>query len=328
MPKSENMPGNKMIRFALVCLLPAILGIYSCEKVEKGFLSDSIYYIENPFTVQQGITTTSATLVADGSTNPLKVTLLSIRDKKTGAKIDSLFLTPKMMSTYTGGITYEDSTLALLKAKLKDSMVAPFSINSIGGRLQFTQTTLYVDPGSYTIDVKVSNIKGERTLQDACNIIVTPIATIDTITYKSWTTADAAGTFYTLPATLQMDVKHDAQGPGKIIFQWKDKNGHFFNPAAGEVYGRDQRPSFRHWDPYYQEVKTDTSIEYEYPQGVPEFPVFAVSSVGFNDGICYYRVDRKYTDIGLHVNTVSAIKYYVTRGSYTVTYYLNNVERK
>lgn len=322
------MLSNKINRLIPTCLLLAILGIYSCEKVEKGFLSDSIYYIENPFTIQQGITATSSTLVADGSTNPLRVVLAGIRNKKNNAKADSMFITPQMMSTYTDAVTYEDSTLAKLKAKLRDSLVAPFSINPIGGRLQFTQTSLFIDPGSYSIDVAVSNVKGEKTLRDACNIIVTPMTTIDTLLYKSWTTADAAGNFYSLPDNLQMDITHNGQGPNKIIFQWKDKNGDFFNPAAGEVYGRDQRPSFKHWDPYYPEVKTTTTIEYEYPQGIPELPAFPSTAIGFDNGICYYRVDMKYTDIGLHVNTVSSIKYYVTKGTYTITYYLNNVVRK
>lgn len=319
------MLSNKINRLAFLCLL---LAFYSCEKVEKGFLSDSIYYIENPFTVQQGITTTSSTLVADGSTSPLKVVLVGIRDKKNNAKADSMFTKPQLMSTYTAAVTYEDSTLAKLKAKLRDSLVAPFSINPLGGRLQFTQTSLFIEPGSYSLDVAVSNIKGEKTLKDACNIIVTPLTTIDTLLYKSWTTADAAENFYPQLDALQMDITHDGQGPNKIIFQWKDKNGEFFNPAAGEVYGRAQRPSFKHWDPYYPEVKTPTTIEYEYPQGIPELPAFPSTAIGFDNGICYYRVDMKHTDIGLHVNTVSSIKYYVTKGTYTITYYLNNVVRK
>lgn len=299
-----------------------------CQKIEKGFLSDSIYYVENPFVVQQGITATSATLVADGSTNPLHVKLLGIRDQKTGAGADSMFLKPQLMSTYLSAISYTDSTLALLKAKLKDSLVAPFSVNGIGGRLQFTQTTKFVDPGVYTIDVGVSNIKGEKILRNACDIHIIPATTDDTLTYKSWTTMDDAGTFYTPATTLQMDIVRVGQGPDKIIFRWKDKNGVFFNPAKGEVKPRAGRPYFAHWDPYYPEVKTDSSIEYQYPQGVPEFPVYPATSIGYDNGICYYQVQKNAADIGQYINTVSSIKYFTTRGTYIITYYLTNAARK
>src|SRR6266540_786348 len=105
---------------------------YGCKKQEVGFLSDNLYYLENPFMVQQGITTTSSSMVADGSSLPLKTTLLAIKNKTTGKRVDSMFLKPQTITVYTGTVTYNDTTEALLRAKLKDSVVAPFSINSLG----------------------------------------------------------------------------------------------------------------------------------------------------------------------------------------------------
>ena len=63
----------------------------ACKKQASGFLSDNLYYLENPFPVPQGVTTVSGSMVADGSTAPMKVTLLGVREKKGGKSADSAF---------------------------------------------------------------------------------------------------------------------------------------------------------------------------------------------------------------------------------------------
>jgi hypothetical protein len=304
---------------------------WSCQKITHGYLSDDVFYQVNPFYVQQGITTVSSSLVTNGSTDPLNVKLLKITDVSTGADADSLFLKPQMMRTFTGTPTSDDSTLDLLNAKLKDSTVAPFSVNAIGGRLQFTQSDLFIDTGTYSMDIQISNVRGTKTLPGACQIVVTPIATKDTLTYQSWSTGSVAtGPFTGVAGQIPVTVTYIAGGADKIIFVWKDKNGHNFNPSLGEVNARVQRPTFHDWDPYYPEVRTDTSIEYQYPDGIPYLPVFAnttVGGIGWNDGICYYQLAKAHTDIGLYVNTVSTIQYFLTKGTYVVTYYVNIVSR-
>ena len=315
-------------------ILPVLLLVffYGCKKQEVGFLSDNLYYLENPFTVQQGITITSSSMVADGSSLPLQTTLLAIKNKATGKRVDSMFLKPQTITVYTGTVTYMDTTEALLRAKIKDSVVAPFSINSLGGRLQFTQSSKYVDPGVYSIDISATNVRGTKLLNDICDIVVTPITSIDTILYKSWSTSDAAGNFYGVPDPLNITITHNETGPEKIVFKFLDKNGTPFSPANGEVVPRVGRPSFKDWNPFYKPVATDTSLEFRYLAGLPMIPAYSNTVIAngssWTDGISYYQVPAKYTDINLNVNAVLTAQFFVTKGTYIVTYNLSNVVRK
>ncbi|HVU54993.1 MAG TPA: hypothetical protein VHD83_08050 [Puia sp.] len=322
---------NKIIFLKVIVLSLATAVIYyGCSKVVKGYLSDHIFYQVNPFSVQQGQTTVSSSLVANGSTTPLNVSLLGIYDAVTGEKVDSMFMKPQTIQVYTGSITYLDSTLDLLNAKIKDSVVSPFSINSIGGRLQFTAATKYVVAGKYTVGIRVSNIRGGYEMPDACTINLTPISRFDSVLSTSWTTLATDGTSYTPSTSLQATIVRDSSGPEKIVFKFWDKNGNLFNPAAGEVTNRtDGRPTFHDWDPYYPEVKTDTSIEYQYPEGINALPLFQYSSFGssFANGICYYLIPGQFTDINQAIRPVITPAFYVMKGMYTVNLYLNNVVR-
>ena len=83
--------------YAGVCLAIVLL-FTGCEKVEKGFLSDNMYYVENPLTTSQGSVTVSSSIVADGSTTPLQVELTRVVDDK-GNDMDSIL-------TKTDSITF------------------------------------------------------------------------------------------------------------------------------------------------------------------------------------------------------------------------------
>jgi len=324
------MSKNKIILFSSFICAAAMLVVYGCQKVPKGFISDNIFYAVNPFSVPQGITTVSAPLVIDGSTNPMNVKLLAIRDLSTGKPVDQMFLSPDTILVYTGAITYADSTIALLNAKLKDSTVAPFSVNPIGGRLQFTQATKFIPQGQYNIDIQASNIRGSKIINNACQINLVS-ASVDSLNYTAYSQVDSTGNnFYSDPASnLKIDIRRDAAGPNKIILIWKDKNGQAFNPANGEVIPRPARPDFAGWDPYYPQVKTDTSLEFNYPGGVPQFPVFSNPNnyPWAGNGLMYYRVLWNHTDIGLSLNTTAGIIYYATKGTFYVTFNLTDVAR-
>ena len=313
---------KNFIMALLICCVATIVLLAGCKKTPVGFISDNMYYSLNPFTVSQGITTVSTGLVADGSTAPITVKLLSVRDLATGKDASGYLLKKDTVKVYKSAITSDDSTIALLNLKLKDSLLAPFSVNTVGGRLQFTQATSNVPIGSYIIDVQASNIRGTKTLKNACVINVVP-ETADTILYTAYSHSDAKfTTFDILPASLlKLTITHVASGPNKFIFVWKDKNGKNFNPANGEVAGRPARPDWKDWDPYYPEMKTDTSIEYGYPTGVPKFPVFQALNAfsGFGYGLAYYSIAGTHTDIGMNVNTTFTINFFETTGTYIIT---------
>ncbi|WP_184545605.1 hypothetical protein [Mucilaginibacter sp. FT3.2] len=321
---------NKNSLLASLFLALTLLAIYGCQKVPKGFISDNIFYAINPFVVSQGITTVSTGLVIDGSTTPLNVKLLAVRDMATGKDASGILLKLDTIRVFKGNVDYNDSTVALLNQKLKDSTLAPFSINSIGGRLQFTQATKFVPLGNYNFDIQVSNIRGTKTLTNACKITVQG-ASPDTLTYLAYNHSDSKFTaFVGQPASLlDLKITHNPAGPDKIIYVWKDKKGQYFNPSKGEITGRPLRPNWADWDPYYPVAKTDTSLEYGYPAGVPQMPIFneAKGYSGFGTGISYYSIAGAHTDIGFNANTTFTINYNLTKGTFVVVVTVKDVVR-
>src|SRR6186713_499950 len=220
-----------------VCVV-LLLGA-GCAKTIHGYLSDNIYYQVNPFEVQKGITTVSASLVLNGSSAPLHATLSALRDSA-GNNADSILLKSQSIVTFSSTVTSNDTTLAMLQGKLHDSLVKPFNIAEIGGRLQFTAATAYVPTGTYKMDLTVSNINGEKFIKDACTFLIKPLTITYNAGYYSYRPNDASGTTQLFrtesdPFYSNFDIRHEdnAQGETKIVLKFVDKNGVPFDPKAG-----------------------------------------------------------------------------------------------
>ncbi|WP_207436101.1 DUF5007 domain-containing protein [Sabulibacter ruber] len=269
----------------------------------------------------QGVNSFSPPIQLDGSTQPVKVKLLAVRNKATGAPADEL-LQEFEMQTYKANVTPADSTLDLLYKKLTVEKRPVLSVNEIGGRIEVTSASSRVSPGTYTIDVEVSNIAGTRVVKDACDIVIRESAPY-TLGYTAWSTSTMTGEVFTgISEPLNIKVETDVTGPNKIIFKFVDKNGTPFNPEAGEVYPRAFRGHFGLMNTFYKVVKTPTSLEWEYP---PVFPFPLVSST--NGFLNYYRIDGAATDIGVNINPVFEIRFNQA-GTHTVTVKLTNAVRK
>jgi hypothetical protein len=312
-----------MYNYKLLLLALFALTVHgACKKQASGFLSDNLYYLENPFSVAQGVTTVSASMVADGSTAPMKVTLLDVREKKSGKSADSAFLKPQPMTIFSGNVTYNDSTPEVLRAKLKDSLVAPFSVNPVGGRLQFTGTSAFIPQGSYTMDVEVTNVRGTKTLAEVCDINVLPpeffVQTGAAYGYLNDTITQERTNI-----TPELKATHNKTGPAVITIKWVDENGKVFNPAKGEVLPRAGLASFQNWDPYYDVQLTDTAMVFPYPDKVPVFPVFNPAQIGSGvqaDYWCYYRIPAAYVaEPGKEYRLAFAFKLPNAEGSYNIT---------
>ena len=183
------------------------------------------------------------------------------------------------MTVFSGNVTYNDSTPETLRAKLKDSLVAPFSVNPLGGRLQFTGTTTYIPQGLYTMDVEVNNVRGTKKLTEVCDINIQPteyfVQTGSAYSYLIDTITQVRANF-----APEVKAVRNAGGPAVITIKWVDENGKVFNPARGEVLARAGLASFQNWDPYYDVQLTDTAFVFQYPGKVPVFPVFNPAQIG------------------------------------------------
>lgn len=325
----------------ILLLTGATLLFWGCQKIVHGYLSDRIFYQVNPFIVQQGVTTVSASLVTDGSTAPLHVKVLALRDSL-GNDVDSILTKPGNIVTYTGTLTPADSTLALFNAKLKDSLVSPFNIAELGGRLQFTAATTYVPPGTYNMDLLVSNVRGERVLKNACAIQIIPLSTTSVIDYKSFRTTDPTGTkdlvrYENDDAYMQVDIDNEpsTDATSKIILKYVDKNGISFNPSKGEVKGWDlispiattYFPTLHMWAPYYPIQYTDSTIVQQIPYVNLSFPYFDLNSGYPASGGA--RIDYRISNTSDNAVYHTVLQFSLfTAGTYNITIHLNAIEHK
>lgn len=261
------------------CILSVLLCGWSCTKIAEGYISDHLFYQVNPLEVSQGVTTYSSPIVSNGSTTPLTVRLIRIKNEQ-GEDVTQEFTTPQHIVTYRDELTWQDSTLAQLEAKLQDSLVTPFNVNTTGGRLEFSAATSYLPLGRYFVDVEVSNIKGTRTIENACEIILQPVENAYSIAYKRISNDD--GFSSTDDADIIVTVTHEPGTEGSWnIYKFIDKNGELFNPQAGEITRRSRTSPFMdNWNPYYPVQFTDTALVQQMPNTGLPFPYFTTFVVG------------------------------------------------
>lgn len=329
---------TKKYKYIPACLLSFFLLGLGCQKVIHGYISDNIYYQVNPFAVQKGVTTVSSSLILNGSTAPLHVELLALRDSA-GNDADSLLRTPRTIMTYKNTVTYMDTTLDMFNAKLNDSAVSPFNVAEIGGRLQFTAATSYVPSGSYYMDLKVSNVNGERVLNNACKIMLKSLSSTFTTGYFSYRYyRDEAKTdlFRTeSDATYStFDIAYkETPGVNQIIFKWVDKNGTPFNPQKGEITDHANAPAattsfptIHQWAPFYPSEYTDTAIIQKLPVVNFSFPYFDLPVYPATGGV---RIDNEVSGMKDHSSVWTVMTFSLkTSGTYYITYHLLQDEHK
>jgi hypothetical protein len=300
----------KISAFTLI----AAAALYGCAKsVEKGFLSDNLIYNPNPFTAVKGRTTTSGPMQVDGSTPPFNVTLLALRSKHN--KPITALEKEYEIAVFKGNITELDSTIELVNKKIGTAMYKPITINPIGGRIQVSPASNFIDTGTYVIDVEVSNMAGKKTKLNAAEIKIVPASIPYEITSQSVTTSPANAETFTSASGFTVTITRIATPENRIVMKFVDKNDVPFNPKDGQLIPRADRPTFAKYDPYYNEVKTDTAVIYQYPAKLPLFPLFPVNvSGGVYNNISYYRIPYTANTSNLNLNPVVGFRIFPAEG--------------
>jgi hypothetical protein len=312
------------------------LSFYSCKKQVEGFLSDKLFYRTNPFPAIKGRVTTSSPIETDGSTQPLSVELLDIRD--VNGKTSAVLTTEYDIAVYKAEIRSTDTTLEMLNKKLGIAKYKPFNVNPIGGRLEVTPASVYADTGTYEFDIRVSNVAGTRTFNKIGKVRLTaPVAfQIVGTPLVSTSTAGQETTVTNLPSSSNtVTVTRKPDGPNKVIIKYIDKNGVVFNPKSGQVIPRISLPTnvrshFAQFDPYYPVELTDTAFVHQYPEKTPTFPLFTRNN---NNYLNSYRIPNTFNDLNLNVNAEFAVRLYPVElpyvsGTYVITYKLNTIAKK
>ena len=148
----------------IIILLSAMA---SCEAPEVGYISDNIYALEDTIFVPRGTFMTSAPPSVEGSTYPMHWEITDIRDKS-GNPTNALQEEHEILIWKESFNPDTDTTLALAEAKLELADKPSILINDVSGEMAFTQASKFVpaDENIFVLDVNVSNVRGERQLND------------------------------------------------------------------------------------------------------------------------------------------------------------------
>jgi hypothetical protein len=277
---------KKIFKIALIITLVLSLA-WACRKIEVGFLSSYIQYAVPVIYVPTGSALVSASLAKDGSTLPLKVEMLEIRNKETGQVATDL-LTPRPLLVWKKVYDYKaDKTEALIMAKLESKEIPSFELNDVSGQIRFNENTRFATGKKYEIDLRVSNIRGSKDFKGIGQVELLPFVPVVYSGGTTITITDKAAntTFYTLVENIDVEKAgtsaickltkiSDASAPGiTVSLKVVDKNGVPFSPKKGEVlrgYPGSVLPSFD--DTSINTLDKDDAIEYHFP--VLPFPFY------------------------------------------------------
>lgn len=142
-----------------------LVAIASCMPPEVGYISDNIHALEDTVFVTRGVFMTSAAPASEGSTYPMKWAITEVYDAN-GLPTNELFEKHEILvwkSAFNGAT---DTTLELAEKKLELVENPALMINEVSGQMAFTQASKFVQNNIFTVDVNVSNVRGERQLND------------------------------------------------------------------------------------------------------------------------------------------------------------------
>lgn len=311
-----------------------------CTKIDKGFLSSTMTYSVNEFTVIRGRIKSSYSLVTDGSTTPVKVKMLHVYDVN-GKIVDSLFTKNYPVSVWTAAYDNKtDLTYAAIMAKRKVVDMPPVTVNESNGAFEANPATVYLPLGRYTFDLEVTNVVGTQTLSKAMTLNLVDGKSIETTpetgAYAVYRMVKNTGT--SLGALFNGNnnpyvvesITRFADTPNTVILKITDKNGMVFNPKLNEVMKRPNTglnptpPFLQNLQDYAPDtyIANDTAMIIKYPL-VP-FPIATLGN-GFN---MYYVIPTQYVQIDSTTTWSSntpGIYYTGTTDSHFKGYYKNDL---
>lgn len=312
----------------------------NCSKPSPGYLSKVLVYNPKTLVATKGRVTTSGALIVDGSTSPINVKLLATRNFYTKQPANDILLKTYEIPIYKGEITQNDTTLAQIAPKIGKANYPVFNVNSIGGRIEISPASTFIDTGTYEFDINVTNPAGSRDVPSVGVVRFVNPANPFEVTRQAVTSKPAnAETPVTTQNNFTLTVTRTA-GPNKVIIRFLDKNNNPFNPKT-QVTRILDRPDFRSYAGYYPEERTDTALVYQYPDQLPTFPLFQYSSINSANGAVtnrqytsFFRIPFSANDLNINIDPEIGFRLWpvpgsaVVSGTYTVTMKLNFAARK
>jgi len=323
-----------IIKTILAVPLASVM-LFSCSKIENGFQSDNIRYKSNVIFCKRGMSLTMSDRInADGSTPPYNFEMMNLRDASTGQAAPAEFFTDYEMLVFKQGMVFNaetDTTVELLNKKRETVSRPPMEFNPVSGQLIFNRASANLPLGRYAFDVNFTNTRGTKLFENLATIeIVDPtIEDMFEVTYQAATGSSASEVFTTTTAPRLSCRKVSNEG-ARVILKIIDKNGNAFNPKAGEIVKRGDRPMFESHVKFNPVVTTDTALICDFE--VAPFPLTKlIASNGTDWGFLnYYRIPMAYASIdnlpNNNVNPVFGFRV-LMEGTYIVEVRLPSVTR-
>lgn len=295
---------SNITRYIIPLFFLLVLIFAACKKLDIGFLSDGLYVPDSPIQLDRGTTlqTTSAIRI-DGSTAPISFKLLDVRLVGSGKTAEE-FYTPNQVYMYTQSIDpATDTTIELINKKRSLKEIPPFQFTTAGQFIFNAGTASLPLNATYEYDVEVTNPSGTK--------IINNIGLIHVIESEPFALESIACAWFRDFATDNGSLENPDISITKIadtgtnaIIKITDENGMPFNPKAGEIIARGDRPTFESYAKFHPIVYTDSTMICNFE--VAPFPLQSIPSYGH---LMYYRIPYQFADINADALPTSEAAY-------------------
>lgn len=300
-----------MNKITLTLLAASVCGLAACKKITDGFLSDTLRYKSPDLYCQRGLPLVQSDAInLDGSTPPMSFKMVNLRDS-TGKTLDPAWNTKYEITVFKPGMTFNvdtDTTVELLNKKREQKNVPPMEFNTVSGQLTFNKGSLNLPLGIYVFDIQATNVHGTKYYPSLGRINVVDPTNDDMFQVEDNSNnafADVDGSVTPMKGLKVIFTKVSAEGD-RIFLKLTDKNGNPFNPSAGEIIKRGDRPTFENYTKFHPIMYNDTSMICDFE--VPPFPLAKYVTPTTDWGhLIYYRIPSQFVVIdGLAAHKYSA----------------------
>lgn len=290
------------MRKIIIILLAVVAFCAGCKKIDNGFLSDTMRYIDKDIYCQRGLALVQTKPIDfDGSTPPISFEMKNLRNESDGKPAPAAFFEKYEILMFKPGMTFDintDSTVAELNKKREKKVLPPMEFNPISGQISFNRGSVNIPLGKYTFDLQATNSRGTKLFPAFATInIVDPLPEDIFLQEDNVSNAfhDVTGvaTPHKNPKLTFTKVSNDG---ARIILKLTDKNGAPFNPKAGEIIRRGDRPTFENYARFNPVQFTDTAMICDFE--VAPFPLARYVTPTTDWGhLIYYRIPSKYATV-------------------------------
>ncbi|WP_166436991.1 DUF5007 domain-containing protein [Niastella caeni] len=288
---------RKIIYFLLVLIITGM----ACKKIQEGFLSDTMRYIDKNIYCLRGLPLVQSQRIdIDGSTPPITFDMQNLRHEN-GDPAPKEFFSEYEVLMFKPGMTFDiktDTTVAELNKKREKRTVTPMEFNPVSGQISFNRGSVNIPLGKYIFDLQATNVNGTKLFPSFGTInIVDPLPEDIFLQEDNVSNAfhDVTGvaTAHKNPKLTFTKVSNDG---ARIILKISDKNGKPFNPKAGEIIRRGDRPTFENYARFTPVQFTDTAMICDFE--VAPFPLAKYITPTTDWGhLIYYRIPSRFATI-------------------------------